>query len=70
MLKNLGIKRVELVTNNPEKVRAVKEAGIDVVERRPMYGTLNRHNLPYVRAKVRRAGHWLEDMLAGKTEER
>ena len=65
MLKTLKISRVELLTNNPEKVRVIREAGIDVVERRPLYGTLNRHNLPYVKAKVERAGHWLTKMLSG-----
>ena len=64
MLKELKISRVELLTNNPEKVRAVREAGITVVDRRPLYGTLNRHNLPYVKAKVERAGHLLSDMLS------
>ncbi|MCH7750156.1 MAG: GTP cyclohydrolase, partial [Acidobacteria bacterium] len=40
-------------------------AGINVVERLPLYRTLNRHNLPYVRANVDRTGHWLADMLSG-----
>ncbi len=66
MLKDLGIRKIQLLTNNPEKVRALKKGGIDVVEREPLHGTLNRHNLPYVRAKVSRAGHWLEEMLSGK----
>jgi hypothetical protein len=35
------------------------------MDRRPLFGTLNRHNLPYVTAKVQRAGHWLDEMLAG-----
>ena len=65
MLRHLKIARIQLFTNNPEKVRAVREAGIEVVERQPLYGTLNRHNLRYVTAKVRRAGHWLGDMLSG-----
>ncbi len=64
MLKNLGIGRVQLLTNNPDKVRALQRGGIEVVEREPLHGTLNRHNLPYVRAKVHRAGHWLEEMLS------
>lgn len=64
ILRRLGVKRIKLLTNNPEKVRAVREGGIDVVDRQPLHGTLNRHNLPYVRAKVRRSGHWLEEMLA------
>lgn len=65
MLRYLQVKRIQLLTNNPEKVRAVREAGIQVVDRKPLYGTLNRHNLKYVKAKVSRAGHWLGDMLSG-----
>ena len=64
ILDYVGVKRVELLTNNPEKVRAMQDAGIEVVNRRPLHGTLNRHNRPYVEAKVNRAGHWLHDMLA------
>ena len=65
MLRKLGIERVQVLTNNPEKVRALEEGGIRVIDRQPLHGTLNRHNLPYVRAKVHRAGHWLGDMLYG-----
>jgi 3,4-dihydroxy 2-butanone 4-phosphate synthase/GTP cyclohydrolase II len=64
MLRDLGIDTVELLTNNPEKVRAMEESGITVAARSALHGQLNRHNLPYVRAKVHRAGHWLRDMLA------
>ena len=65
MLRHLRVARVLLLTNNPNKVEALREGGIDVVERKPLFGTLNRHNLPYVKAKVNRAGHWLTDMLSG-----
>ena len=64
MLRHLDIRRVRLLTNNPEKVRALQDAGIEVVEREALYGTLNRHNVAYVKAKVSRAGHWLDDLLA------
>jgi GTP cyclohydrolase II len=64
ILENLGVRRIELLTNNPEKVRAMQEAGISVLRRQPLHGTLTRHNLPYVQAKVQRAGHWLGDMLS------
>ena len=64
ILKHLDIERVQLLTNNPDKVRAVEEGGIKVVDRLPLHGTLNRHNLPYVKAKVQRSGHWLVDMLS------
>ena len=65
MLRLLRIERVQLLTNNPDKVRALQDGGINVMDRQPLYGTLNRHNLPYVKAKVDRAGHWLADMLSG-----
>lgn len=64
ILRHLDIERVQLLTNNPEKVRALEDGGIRVPDRRPLHGTLNRHNLPYVLAKARRAGHWLGEMLA------
>ena len=70
MLRQLRIEKVQLLTNNPEKVRAVSEGGIQVMNRQPLYGTLNRHNLLYVRAKAQRAGHWLGEMLSGATPDR
>jgi GTP cyclohydrolase II len=66
ILRHLRIERVRLLTNNPEKVRALRDGGIRVVRRQPLYGTLNRHNVQYVTAKVQRAGHWLTEMLSGK----
>ena len=65
ILRHLGIQRIQLLTNNPEKVRALRDGGIDVRDRQPLFGTLNRHNRPYVMAKVQRAGHWLDEMLSG-----
>jgi membrane glycosyltransferase len=64
MLNELGIRHVELLTNNPEKLGALEEAGIRIARRQPLHGRLNRHNRPYVEAKVNRAGHWLRAMLA------
>jgi GTP cyclohydrolase II len=64
ILRHLGIERAELLTNNPDKVRALEEGGITVVERVPLHGDLHRHNLRYVRAKVDRYGHWLMDMIS------
>jgi membrane glycosyltransferase len=64
MLRDLDIHAVEVLTNNPDKVSALEAGGISVVRRQPLFGHLNRHNLPYVRAKAERAGHWLREMLA------
>ena len=70
MLRHLQVERVRLFTNNPDKMRALQDAGIEVVDREPLYGTLNRYNADYVKAKVERAGHWLDDMLAGGADVR
>ena len=63
ILKHLDVQRVQLLTNNPDKLHAVKDAGIEVVSRKPLHGRLNPHNLRYVHAKVHRSGHWLMDMI-------
>jgi GTP cyclohydrolase II len=64
ILRHLQIARVELLTNNPLKVRAIEQGGIEVAERTPLYSGVNRHNLRYVQAKADRSGHWLMDMIS------
>ncbi len=63
ILRHLGVERVQLLTNNPDKLHAVQEAGMTVVDRKPLHGRLNPHNARYVHAKVHRSGHWLMDMI-------
>jgi GTP cyclohydrolase II len=61
MLRTLGIGRIELLTNNPDKVAALQAAGIDVVARRPLRGGETRHNRRYLATKRDRAGHLLPE---------
>lgn len=56
MLLALGVTRIELLTNNPQKIEALRRSGIDVVDRQPLHGKVNTHNERYVRTK-RQAGH-------------
>lgn len=65
MLDALGIRRVQLLTNNPGKVAALAEGGIEVVERQALYGSLNDHNRRYLSAKSERAGHLLDAVFDG-----
>ncbi|MDI5891662.1 GTP cyclohydrolase II [Halomonas rhizosphaerae] len=65
ILDALGIRRVQLLTNNPDKVAALAEGGIEVVERQALYGSLNDHNRRYLSAKSERAGHLLDAVLNG-----
>ena len=59
MLQLLGQERVKLLTNNPRKVAALQEAGIEVVERVPLKTGENPHNRAYLDTKRRRSGHQL-----------
>jgi GTP cyclohydrolase II len=59
MLRQLGITRVRLMTNNPEKVAALARCGIVVAERVPHAFPSNDHNARYLQAKKTRHGHHL-----------
>jgi GTP cyclohydrolase II len=65
MLDSLGIRRVQLMTNNPDKVSALTAGGIEVVGRQALYGSLNDQNHRYLSAKSERAGHLLDGVLNG-----
>jgi len=57
MLQRLGVSRVKLLTNNPQKINALREHGIDVTDRLPLVAEANVHNEAYLRSKRERAGH-------------
>ncbi|MGI9331895.1 MAG: GTP cyclohydrolase II, partial [Gammaproteobacteria bacterium] len=59
MLAQLGVTRVRLLTNNPHKMQALVDGGVDVVERMPLIAAVNPHNRPYLEAKAERSGHML-----------
>jgi GTP cyclohydrolase II len=60
MLTQLGVRRVRLMTNNPLKIDALAEAGLEVVSDHRVVGRRNDHNIRYLAAKRDRAGHFLE----------
>ncbi len=59
ILRDLGIRRIRLLTNNPAKLDDLEEAGIEVVERVPLIIQSNPHNARYLRTKKERLGHLL-----------
>jgi len=63
MLQKLGIASVELMTNNPLKIAALRKHGIEVVGRLPLVGSTNTHNESYLRAKRERAGHLIGEIV-------
>ncbi len=59
MLAHLGISRIKLLTNNPSKISALKEYGIDVVERIPIEMPPTETTKIYLEAKKNKLGHLL-----------
>ena len=57
MLNSLGVNRVRLMSNNPEKVAALERAGIEVVERVPCEVAPSAHTADYLRTKKEKMGH-------------
>ncbi|TDI60649.1 MAG: GTP cyclohydrolase II [Alphaproteobacteria bacterium] len=59
ILRQLGISRVHLMTNNPDKVAQLAEQGINVERRVAHEFPSNAHNEMYLATKARRSGHYL-----------
>ncbi len=59
--RDLGIKKVRILTNNPKKVSRLKVYGIKVVEQIPLKARPGQHNIDYLRAKKLRLGHMLDE---------
>ena len=60
MIKQLGMKSLDLITNNPLKVQGLEAEGVTVRRRVPSLGAINPHNLGYLRTKRERTGHLIE----------
>jgi len=58
MLRGLGINRVRLLTNNPNKVAGLEAEGITVDERVAHHMPTNPHNADYIATKKKRSGHY------------
>ena len=69
MLRLLGVRSVQLVTNNPLKLSGLREAGVDVRRRVSLPSPSNPHSVQYLRAKAEQTGHLIttdEDVSAAK----
>ena len=58
ILKQLGVESVGLLTNNPDKVKALEIAGLEV-DRIPVSVGAHQDNAAYLKAKADITGHWL-----------
>lgn len=65
MLRDLGMTRLRLLTNNPTKMWALQSLGLQVVERVPIEVAATADNLRYLQTKRDRMGHWLTGVDQG-----
>ena len=68
MLHALGVSRVALLSNNPDKARQLRSSGVTVVEQVPTGVYVSAANLRYLETKARRGRHTLElpSVLSGR----
>ncbi|WP_088042208.1 bifunctional 3,4-dihydroxy-2-butanone-4-phosphate synthase/GTP cyclohydrolase II [Bacillus sp. EAC] len=59
IIKDLGISKIKLLTNNPLKIDELKEYGIEITERVPLQGELKEANKTYLTTKIEKMGHLL-----------
>lgn len=59
MLDHLGITQLRLMTNNPRKLQALEDMGVEVVDRIPLQIGENPHNRHYLATKAGKLGHLL-----------
>lgn len=59
ILRALGFAQARLMTNNPNKLAALTEAGVEVVERVPLITEPTRQNARYLKVKAAKSGHLL-----------
>jgi 3,4-dihydroxy 2-butanone 4-phosphate synthase/GTP cyclohydrolase II len=57
ILRDLGARRIRLITNNPKKIEGLEAYGIRVVERLPIEVPPRAGNIHYLRTKQEKLGH-------------
>ncbi len=59
ILRDLGVRKMKLMTNNPKKIVGLKGYGLEVVDRAPIEIEANEYNTYYMQTKKEKMGHLL-----------
>ena len=59
ILKDLGLTKIRVLTNNPKKVVGLEGYGLEIVEQVPIKIRPNPHNAQYLKTKREKLGHLL-----------
>jgi 3,4-dihydroxy 2-butanone 4-phosphate synthase/GTP cyclohydrolase II len=66
ILRDLGVERVRLLTNNPQKIAGLEAYGTKVVARMPLEVAPHAGNIEYLRTKQTKLGHLLSGLQTGR----
>jgi 3,4-dihydroxy 2-butanone 4-phosphate synthase/GTP cyclohydrolase II len=61
--RDLGLKKIRILTNNPKKISRLEVYGVKIVEQIPLKAKPGKYNLDYLRTKKYRFGHMLDEDL-------
>jgi 3,4-dihydroxy 2-butanone 4-phosphate synthase/GTP cyclohydrolase II len=59
--RDLGLKNIRILTNNPKKINRLEVYGIKIVEQIPLRAEPSKHNINYLKTKKSRLGHMLDE---------
>lgn len=62
ILKQLGLRRIRLMSNNPDKIAALKKAGLEIAERVSIEVESSENSINYMKTKKEKLGHLLENV--------
>jgi len=63
IIRDLGLKQIKILTNNPKKISRLEVYGIKIVEQIPLRAKPGPHNVNYLKTKKYRLGHFLDEDL-------
>lgn len=61
ILRDLGVRKIRVLTNNPKKISRLSVYGLEVVEQVPLQIQANPHNRRYLQTKRAKLGHLLDE---------
>ena len=59
--RDLGLRKIRILTNNPKKINRLEVYGIKIVEQIPLKAEPSKHNINYLKTKKSRLGHMLDE---------
>ncbi|MCH8053709.1 MAG: bifunctional 3,4-dihydroxy-2-butanone-4-phosphate synthase/GTP cyclohydrolase II [Planctomycetes bacterium] len=62
ILRDLGLRKIRILTNNPKKAQRLAVYGLEIVEQVPIEIAANEHNRDYLRVKRDKLGHLLQEL--------